>query len=139
MAYRITFSNATGASISTAFDTRVLDTLPASLQLNLGSVTVTPNTGVTNASIGNTLDVTIATIPPGGTVQIDYTATLLVGVQPGATVNNTSSLTYTSLPGAGTPNGQPGNSTGSTTPGGSGATNGERARLRHGPQRLSRH
>ena len=128
VAYRITFSNATGASISTAL-TRAGAGHPA------GDLAAEPTerqsvTGEgaapTNASTGNTLDVTIATIPPGGTVQIDYTATLLVGVQPGATVNNTSSLTYTSSPGAGTPNGQPGNSTGSTTPGASGATNGER-------------
>jgi large repetitive protein len=129
VAYRITFANATGANISTAFDTRVLDTLPASLQLNLGSVIVTLGAGAagpTNASAGNTVDVTIATIPPGGTVQIDYTATILDAALAGDTVDNTANFTYTSLPGAGTPNGQPGNSTGSTTPGASGATNGER-------------
>ena len=127
--YRITFANATGSNISTAFDTRVLDTLPASLQLNLGSVIVTLGAGAigpTNASAGNTVDVTIATIPPGGTVQIDYTATILDAALAGDTVDNTANFTYTSLPGAGTPTGQPGNSAGSTTPGASGATNGER-------------
>ena len=136
VAYRITFSNATGANISTVFDTRVLDTLPASLQLNLGSVVVTLGvgaTGPTNASVGNTADVTIATIPPGGTMQIDYTATILDAALVGDTVDNTASLTYTSLPGAGTPNGQPGNSTGSTTPGVSGAANGERDGTGTGP------
>ena len=136
VAYRITFSNATGANISTAFDTRVLDTLPASLQLNLGSVIVTLGTGATgttNASAGNTVDVTIATIPPGGTVQIDYTATILDAALAGDTVDNTANFTYTSLPGAGTPNGQPGNSTGSTTPGASGADQRRARRLRHRP------
>ena len=129
VAYRVTFANATGANISTAFDTRMLDTLPATLQLNLGSVTATLGggaAGATNTSTGNTVDVTITTIPPGGTVQIDYTATILIGVSPGVTVDNTANITYTSLPGTGTANGQPGNSTGSTTPGASGASDGER-------------
>ena len=103
VAYRVTFSNATGATVSTAFDTQLVDTLPATLQLIPGSVTVTLGggaSGLTNTSTGNTVDVTITSIPPGGTVQIDYTADLLVSALVGDTVDNTANLTYTSLSGS---------------------------------------
>ena len=59
-------------------------------------------------------------------VTITYVGVLTAALLPGTALTNTAQVTYTSLPGTGTPTGSGGNSTGSTTPGGSGATNGER-------------
>lgn len=127
ISYSVTYSNASGANVSAAFDAHLVDALPsADLTLNLASVTVTLGggaSGLTNSSAGNTVDITIAQVPPGGTVRVDYTATLKTSVTPGQQVQNTAKLGYTSLPGA---NGTTVNSTGSATPGASGATNGER-------------
>ena len=64
---------------------RLLDVLPAALQLSApGSVSVTPPAGVTNNSTPTMVDVTIATVPLGGTVTIDYAATLQGTVLPGS-------------------------------------------------------
>ena len=64
----------------------------------------------------------IASLAPGGTVQIDYQAVLLGTVQPEQIVTNMASLSYTSLP----VNGTVPNTTGSTTPGPAGTAIGER-------------
>ncbi|MCE9531404.1 MAG: isopeptide-forming domain-containing fimbrial protein [Planctomycetes bacterium] len=120
VSFTVTYSNPAGANNASAFDTRLLDTLPASLVLNVGSVTITPSggaTGVTNASTGNTVDVTVATIPLGGSVIVEYSATLVAGVTPGQTITNTATVTATSLPGtngSGAP-GTPGSGTGERT------------------------
>lgn len=134
VAYRVTYANASNPGspgpttniFSTAFDVRMLDTLPAGLQLNLGSVTVTLGggaSGATDSSAGNTVDVTVASIPPGGTVQIDYSATILDSALAGDDLQNTANLTYTSLPGA---NGACSNPTGSCNTGVAGSGTGER-------------
>ena len=102
--YTIVYTNATGANVSDAFDVRVLDTLPAAdLTLIPASVNVTSGcaTGVTNASAGNTIDVTLGRVPPGCAVTITYQATLNVSVIPAQAIINTANLTYTSLPGNG--------------------------------------
>ncbi|MCX7789973.1 MAG: isopeptide-forming domain-containing fimbrial protein [Chloroflexaceae bacterium] len=126
--YRIDYANPTGANVTDAFDVRISDTLPANLTLNVASVTVTLNggaTGATNGSAGNTVDVTINRVPPGGSVRIEYTATVGTGVTPGQQITNTANLSYTSLPGAnGAAAGD--NPTGSATPGAPGSDTGER-------------
>ncbi|MGQ0602867.1 MAG: beta strand repeat-containing protein, partial [Anaerolineales bacterium] len=126
VAYRITLTNANGANNSTAFETVITDALPVLMNLNLGSVTVTlagGAVGVTDASAGNTITLTLSTLPPGGSVILDYTAMVDTAVSSGQVITNTATALYTSLPLTGTV----GNPTGSDTPGGSGATNGERA------------
>jgi large repetitive protein len=123
VAYRVTYPNTGGTA---AFDVRLIDTLPAKVALDLASVTVTLSGGASgsiDASAGNTVDVTVATIPVGGSVTITFTGTLLVVVTPGETIGNAANLTYTSLPGA---NGTTVNPTGSATPGIPGAPDGER-------------
>jgi fimbrial isopeptide formation D2 family protein/uncharacterized repeat protein (TIGR01451 family) len=118
--YQVTFSN-TGTT--TAFNTRLLDMLPAGVALNVLSIAVVLGagaSGLTNASAGNTVDLSIATMPVGGSATIQYTVSI---VTPGVTLTNTANVTYTSLPG---PNGTPVNPTGSQTPGASGAADGER-------------
>lgn len=123
--YAVIFENATGATVSHAFDARILDTLPPDATLITTSVSVSSAggcaTGVTNASAGNTVDVTIERVPPGCVVNVSYQAILNVTVTPGQTITNTANLTYTSLPGsAGT-----GGFFGSTA-GASGSATGER-------------
>ena len=126
VAFRITYSNPAGLPRTTAFDARLTDTLDANLALDPSSVTVTlagGAAGVIDASASNTVDVTIGSIPAGGSVQIDFTATVINNVLIGIVIPNNAALVYTSLPG---PNGTLGNPTGSETPGATGAANGER-------------
>ena len=123
VSYQVTYSNTGNAD---AFDARLVDILPATLSFNVGSVTETLGggaSGVTNNSASNTMDVTIADFPAGGTVQIDYTATILTTDSAGSVIDNTANLTYTSLPG---PFGTTVNPTGSSTPGSAGSATGER-------------
>ncbi len=124
ISYRITFSNPSAASVTSAFDLRLTDTLPVGLRLNLASITTTVILGgsVTDSSAGNTIDIQISSLAPNGTVQIDYTAELLGSVQPEQSLLNTATLVYTSLPGDGTT----GNPTGTNTPGPAGSATGER-------------
>ncbi|MGB9753387.1 SdrD B-like domain-containing protein [Roseiflexus castenholzii] len=124
--YTVTFTNATGATVSDAFDVRILDTLPVTdVTLIPASISVSSAggcaTGVTNASASNTVDVTIGRVPPGCNVTITYQGTLNVSVVPGQTITNTANLTYTSLPG----NTGTGGFFGSTA-GASGSATGER-------------
>ena len=94
--------------------------------LNLASISVTLGggaAGVSNASAGNTIDLTVASVPAGGSVQVDFTATVINNVLVGTIIPNNAALLYTSLPG---PNGTLGNPTGSETPGDTGTTTGER-------------
>jgi fimbrial isopeptide formation D2 family protein/uncharacterized repeat protein (TIGR01451 family) len=129
--YKVTYTNTGNAD---AFDSQIIDVLPNALTLNPGSVVVKRNgttifTGFTNNSAGNTLSVTLAQVAgtentgTGDSIEIDYTATINATDPPGSSINNTANLTYTSLPG---PNGSTPNPTGQTTPGASGAPNGER-------------
>ncbi len=121
--YTVSWSNGGAA---TAWDAHLVDTLPAGLSLDVSSIAVSTSggvTGITSNSAGNTVDLTIAEIPAGGTVSVTYTATIETSVAPGDTLSNTADLTWTSLPGS---NGTTGNGTGSDTPGAPGTTTGER-------------
>jgi len=121
--YRVTFTNTGGA---TAFETSLVDNLPGDLTLNVANVTITPSngaTGVANASSGNSVQVTVEAIPPGGSVTVTYAATVNNSIAPGQIVQNASLVTYTSLPGT---NGTTSNPTGSATPGSPGQSTGER-------------
>jgi len=103
--YRLSFANGMGANVSDAFDVHLTDTLPAQLQLDLASINVTlagGAAGPTNASAGNGIDITVASVPRGGSVTVDYSATILDTVTPGEIITNTSTGTWTSLPGSGT-------------------------------------
>ncbi|MGE3820371.1 MAG: beta strand repeat-containing protein, partial [Isosphaeraceae bacterium] len=124
--YTVTFSNGVGNDVTTAFDARLLVPLPPQLTLNLGGVNVMTSggvTGVSNVSAGNTVEFTFGTIPAGAAVTITYTATINPGVSPGQSLSTPSTLTFTSLPGAG---GTTVNPTGSATPGATGTDTGER-------------
>ncbi|MBK7601249.1 MAG: DUF11 domain-containing protein [Acidobacteria bacterium] len=122
--YTVNYTNS-GPNSATAFETRMLDVLPPFLTLNVGSVNVIPAfgaSGITNISAGNTVDVAIGAIPVGGSVMVTYTAVINANTYAGQKIPNTVNLAFSSLPMTGTsPNG-----TGTNTPGGSGAPNGER-------------
>jgi LPXTG-site transpeptidase (sortase) family protein len=127
--YTITINN-TAPSHTTAFDAHYVDILPAAdLTLIPASVSSSSSGGVlgitnTNPSgAGNRVEFTIDSIPVGGQVILTYQATVNNSVTPQQAIDNTGDLTWTSLPGD---HGTSPNATGSTTPGNSGDTNGER-------------
>ena len=131
VAYKVTYTNTGNAD---AFDVRLIDILPSSLTLNSGSIVVKRNgttidLGITNNSSGNTVDVTLTQVAgtentgTGDSIEIDYTAAIKTTDPAGTAISNTANLTYTSLPG---PFGTTVNPTGSSTPGSSGSSNGER-------------
>ena len=124
--YTVTLTAAGGANNSTAFDVAMSDVLPASVVLNVGSVSTSTSGAiglVTNASAGNTVSLTVASMAPGSVLTITYSGTLQPSVAPGTNVNNTATATWTSLPGA---SGTAGNPTTSNTPGAAGSDTGER-------------
>jgi fimbrial isopeptide formation D2 family protein/uncharacterized repeat protein (TIGR01451 family) len=114
-AYTITITN---NGTATAFDVHLTDQLPACLANIANLQTSVP---VTNASTASTLDLTIASIPLGGVVTVQYSATFICFDC--TKLANTAHITWTSLPG---PFGTTSNPTTSVTPGASGLSNGER-------------
>jgi uncharacterized repeat protein (TIGR01451 family)/fimbrial isopeptide formation D2 family protein len=116
--YTVTITN---SSLVDAFDVQFADTLPVGLILDPASVNVT---GCSSPTVVNTVpSVTCARIPVGGVVTITYEA-LAEPITCPVTLTNNARVTWTSLPG---PNGTISNSPPmSTTPGASGASDGER-------------
>jgi len=95
--YRATITNPGGANAATAYDVYFRDNLPASL--TLGTVNVTLSGGASGAvrtTSGNSVIYTIASIPNGGSVEIEYAATL-GGVAPNQSIENTADVTWTSM------------------------------------------
>ncbi len=122
--FTITITNPAGATGTTAFDTHLHDVMPAGWTLSLGSIVETPSggaAGLTDASTGNTVDLTVATLPQTGSVVVTYGATLSTTVTPGQVLTNTATTTWTTLPASGTTS----NATGSNA-GAAGGTTGER-------------
>ena len=132
--YTLTITAASGNTRSTAFELNLTDTLDANLVPGLVSLSTTqPATctgngsgttafGTSSGFVGQLLTVTATCLDPGRTITVTVNATVAATAPAGYTIPNTGTVTYTSLPGTGT---SP-NPTGSVTPGGSGATNGER-------------
>jgi LPXTG-site transpeptidase (sortase) family protein len=132
--YTLTITAASANTRSTAFELNLTDTLDANLNPGtVGLATTQPATctgngsgttafGTTSGFVGQVLTVTATCLDPGRSITVTVNATVAATAPAGYTIPNTGTVTYTSLPGAGT---SP-NPTGSVTPGGSGATNGER-------------
>ena len=124
--YSVTYSNSSAPGTATAFDVHLTDGLPAGMN-DLDNVLVFRNgsqilAGFTDSSSTFALDVTVAALAPGDQIEIRYDAMVAVSNPPGATINNTVLLQYTSLPGV---SGTTPNPTGSVA-GASGAITGER-------------
>lgn len=124
--YTVTLTNPGGSNSATAFDVDFTDTLPAtyltlldtSQPANFSIVLSGGASGATNLSAGNTVHVTVDSMPVGSQVVITYKATVTTAVTPSQAIDNTGQVTWTSLPG---PRG-----TGDATPGAPGSGTGER-------------
>ncbi len=124
--YAVRYSNGSATGVAAAFDVQLTDSLPTTLG-SLRNVRVYRNgslisDGFLNRSSASLLDVTVAIVAPGDDIEIRYDATVGAAALPGATIQNTASLQYTSLPGQ---TGVIPNPTGSVT-GPAGAVTGER-------------
>jgi LPXTG-site transpeptidase (sortase) family protein len=137
LVYTLTITNtSSGDNRATAFDLVLTDTFDAyltglsvsSVASTQGAVCVGNGSGTTafthngGSFAGSTLTFTASCLDPGQSITVTINATVVATTPAGYTIPNTANLTYTSLPGAGT---SP-NLTGSTTPGASGAGDGER-------------
>lgn len=123
--YTITIQALGGVNRSSAFELELDDTLDADLVLQSVTPTSVPGyaTLLDNSVIAsNLVSVQIDRLDPGDTVVLQVEAIVAALAPAGETIPNTADLVYTSLPGTGTAP----NSTGSTTPGGSGENDGER-------------
>ena len=132
--YRITYANASGADVASAFDIVLVDTLDSNLIIDSHSVIAgggtcgaTPQT-TGSIDSGQTVTATVSCLNPGASVTVDITATVAAGTAIGQVIPNGADLSYSSLPGTnGTPKEDTANNpTGSTTPGGPGSPTGER-------------
>ncbi|GAB4479904.1 MAG: hypothetical protein OHK0031_00630 [Anaerolineales bacterium] len=101
--YQVVLTNTGSAP---AYDSQLTDTLPAVLSLTAGSASVTFSGGASGftdnnpSGAGNLVDVTIGLIPVGGSATITYSATILNSITPAQAVDNTATVTWTSLSGA---------------------------------------
>ena len=127
--YDIVITNAAGPDVTSAFDIRVVDDLDA---LDPGTLTLNSavfNAGSTGAALSNDatfgsfIDMTIDQLDAGESVTITVTATIAADIDAGRSIDNAADMSATSLPG---PGGTLANPTGSTTPGASGGSDGER-------------
>ncbi|MDP2325487.1 MAG: Ig-like domain-containing protein, partial [Gammaproteobacteria bacterium] len=110
--YSLTFSNTTSGNTNaaTAFDVVLTDTLDANLSVGTVSISSTQGTsgvdtcagGTTytagSSTVGQAVTTTITCLDPGETVTVTIDATIS-GSAAGADIDNSASLTYTSLPG----------------------------------------
>ena len=138
LTYTVTVSNA--ANRADAFDLVLNDALgnlgsnfdlqsinlPGSLPSGTASIINTSTTSAASAAAGDRIQLSIDRLNSGQSFSFTYTGVVLTNIEPGTTLTNTANVTYTGLPGTGTPNGSGGNSTGSSTPGASGTATGER-------------
>ncbi len=134
--YTVTYTNSSVATSATAYDVRLTDAVPVLITV-AGVPTVTMTGGAsssTNNSAGNAIDVTVQSIPPGGSVTVTYQGVLTNAVTAGQKITNTANVVYSSLPGV---QGSGSAATGSGTPGASGAVNGERQYVRTAPRDLT--
>ena len=88
------------ASDTTAHDLRLTDLLPPGVTLEAGSVNVTGATLVSDATAGNTLDVTLDELAVGGTAVVTVRAQVTTDpAERGNSFADDADLTWTGLPG----------------------------------------
>ncbi len=124
--YQLQFTNTGNAP---AFDIAITDALNSVLTtpVSVSGSTTGGACGSTASSVSGSysapnVTATVTCLAAGGIATINISATVSNTALTGFAFSNSASLAYTSLPGTGTA----GNPTGSTTPGASGATTGER-------------
>ncbi|MET0262755.1 MAG: DUF11 domain-containing protein, partial [Rariglobus sp.] len=94
--YTLTITNDAGAA-ATAFDIRILDTLDDSL--DFVSLSVTAGITFTDDSVGDALDLTIASLAPGESVTITINAVVTTLAPAGDTIENSFTATYSGAAG----------------------------------------
>jgi hypothetical protein len=119
-AYTVTVTN---SSAVTAFDVEVLDIPSAPCMQAVTNVHITSTGAVIGIGPWTAWPLKIAQMGPGSTVTITYTRNITCTRC--SDMTDRVKVTWTSLPGTGTPLGAS-NTTGAVTPGASGAVNGER-------------
>jgi uncharacterized repeat protein (TIGR01451 family)/fimbrial isopeptide formation D2 family protein len=123
--YTFVVTNPTGAgNRATAFDVKLKDVLPSPftsysvVSFSGGIAGPSQVTGIANVGSGTTVEFNAAVFPPDGTLTVVIDAVATGPITSGSTVNNSSTVTWTSLPGT--------NGTASATPGAAGSATGER-------------
>ncbi|WP_058124018.1 isopeptide-forming domain-containing fimbrial protein [Thalassobacter stenotrophicus] len=100
--YTIEVDNPVQAHDAPAYDLVLTDLLDPSIDLVVGSVTVTGGTGTTivtgNTSSDATLKITADMLDVGETLTISYQAVVNSSIEAGTVIDNTASLTFDSLP-----------------------------------------
>ncbi len=102
LVYEITLANPAGSNVSTAYDVVITDAMHSMLDLITSPITITAISGIDTAldvSAGNNLTITVASIAPGGSLKIAYSALVVQAVSPDQTIPNQAVTTWTSLPG----------------------------------------
>ena len=118
--YTVTITNPSGTNIGPAYNVSVIDMLPAAITgLSVDSIVPAGGvSGITDNSVGTTLDIDAAFFPPDGSLTITFTGTISGPLPDGTTVSTNVNVRWTSLPGT--------NGTGDVTPGVPGDADGER-------------
>lgn len=123
--YTLNITNASGTNAAAAFDTVVTDTLDSNLTYQTHAYAA-PVTSTVTITTGQILTATVDQLYPGASAVITVTARVNDATRNGQVITNTAITRTTTLPSSGTPSGSGGNDTGSSTPGLSGAADGER-------------
>jgi large repetitive protein len=121
--YDVVITAGSATNQTTAYNLNVVDVLHPDLRLD--SVVIQTNPGYVSIDndastygVGGPVNLSLNRLEAGDSVTLRIVATVQVSVSPGETVDNDAVVTWTSLPGT--------QGTGNTTPGASGASNGER-------------
>ena len=97
--YTLTIEHAADSD-ATAHDLRVTDLLPPGVTLNTASVSVIGATVLANDTAGQTVDLTLDELAPGGTTTVTFTAVVTSDpAEIGTTFHDDADLTWTSLDG----------------------------------------
>ncbi|MDF1810898.1 MAG: isopeptide-forming domain-containing fimbrial protein, partial [Verrucomicrobiales bacterium] len=123
ISYTLTITADSNINAATAFDLIISDTVPDELELDIASLTFANEpaymTGVTASvsSAGQIITANVDRLDVGDSFEITFDATLrdsgVDQIASGETIENTATLTYSSLPGSGTADGSGDNTTGS--------------------------
>ncbi|MEM1081530.1 MAG: hypothetical protein AAGH65_08100, partial [Pseudomonadota bacterium] len=126
VSYTLVVSNNNGNNNSPAYEVVITDPLQSGLDAYSNIVlspSGCPSPGIVDSSTATDIDVAVAVMAPGCSIEITFDATLLNTVQPGVDLENTANAIYSSLPGS---NGTSPNPTGSVNTGTPGTNVGER-------------
>ncbi len=97
--FNITIHNQPGPYTSPAYDLVLTDLVPAGLMVLSATYTQSGAAGVTLLWSGNNITLLVDELDVDGYINVTITVTAYSGTPVNSTINNTASVTYTSLPG----------------------------------------